>query len=89
MFASDEDIMTPDYMISEEDEEVSIIPPTEYSYLAMFIPMETILPLMQSHSQMFLAYLSSEGETKEEAFKMTMLSLDEFQRQYKNWQKHK
>lgn len=86
MFATDEDLTTPDYIISEEDEGIDVIPPSEENYLTMFIPMELLLPQMLSHSQLFPAYLSSEGETKEEQFKMTMFALEEFQRQYAEWQ---
>ena len=87
MFATDEDLTSPDYVISEEDEETDVIPPSEENYLTMFIPMELLLPQMLNHSQLFLAYMSSDGETKEEQFKMTMFALEEFQHQYHDWLK--
>ncbi len=85
MFATDENLTSPDYIISEDDEDIDVIPPSEENYLTMFIPMELLLPQMLNHSQMVLAYMGSEGETKEEQIKMTMLALEEFQRQYKEW----
>lgn len=88
MFATDEELASPDYIISEEDEETDVIPPSEENYLTMFISMELLLPQMLSHSQLFPAYMSREGETTEEQFKMTMFALEEFQRQYAEWQSH-
>ena len=71
----------------EEDEETDVIPSSDESYLTMFVPMELLLPQMLNHSQLFLAYMSSEGESKEEQFKVTMLALEEFHRQYNDWRK--
>ena len=89
MFATDENLANPDYIFSEEDEETDVIPSSDESYLTMFVPMELLLPQMLNHSQLFLAYMSSEGESKEEQFKVTMFALEEFQHQYNDWSKKK
>lgn len=71
--------------LSADEEGVIVMPPSDENELALICPIEKILPLMLQYNQVFLSYLSKEGETPEESHKSTILQLEEFQRQYKDW----